>query len=215
MSTVVELLSGILRFFPNTIIATLFFLGIALGKPAWILIAAGGVAVAILVLTLQYIGGKAFGFSGLPGSAVMETCSILPIATANVPYFATPSLWVSLTSFIASFIFMNAINIYTQTTAGTKQNAIPVVQRKGVGLISILAVTILFATIVIPRYWTNCETLAGLITGLIIGIGSGVTWWYILDACGADVYPDIHGIMIGLKPGGIRSNPLACSSVVP
>lgn len=214
MSNVVELLSGILRYFPNTMIATLFVLGITTGKLAWILVAIGGILITIVTLLVQYIFLKSLGIGPLndrPGAAIIEACSLLPVARGTDEYSAVPSLWVAISSFFATYIFMNAANIYTQTPARINKEKIGVQQRKGMGLISMLAVALLFIFLIVPRYWTSCETIIGLLLGLGVGIGGGVTWWKILDACGPDVYPDIHGVMIGLKPGSLRTSPVACA----
>ena len=207
MSHVAELLSGLLRFFPNTMLVTLFVVGIALGKISWVLVSIGGIVVTIFTVLIQYMALKALGLGVMPGVAVMEACSLIPIA--NGGYSSVPSLWVALSSFFVTYVIVNAANIYNATPVRVSKEAISVQQRKGIGLISMLAASILFVFLMIPRYWTSCETLIGIITGLVVGVGGGVVWWNILDACGPDLYPDIHSVMIGLKPGGIT---LACKT---
>ena len=218
MSNIVELLSGVLRYFPNTMIISLFVLGITTGKLAWILVAIGGILVTMGTILIQYMLLKSLGIGPLtdrPGGAIIEACSMLPIARgADDSYSAVPSTWVAVSAFFATFIFTNAANMYTQTPARINKNKLAVQQRKGMGLISMLAVGLLFLFLLIPRYWTSCETIFGLILGLFIGHAAGVTWWKILDACGPDVYPDIHGVMIGLKPGALRTNPVACAPAI-
>jgi hypothetical protein len=152
---------------------------------------------------------KAFGIGPVPGMAVIDSCSIIPIITTQ-EYSTTPSVWTAMTAFFTAFIFMNASHIYSTQQSRGKKEIIPVQERKGIGLISMLSVSLLFLFLLVARYWKSCETIAGLITGLIIGIGGAVGWWYILSACGADVYPDIHGVMIGLRSANLRSNPVAC-----
>jgi hypothetical protein len=44
-----EVLSGILRYFPNTMTMTLIVAGIMLAKISWLLVALGGIVVAIAV----------------------------------------------------------------------------------------------------------------------------------------------------------------------
>jgi len=208
MSNLVELMSGILRYFPNTMIATLFVLGITTGKLAWLLVSIGGILIVILTLVIQYMFQKSLGIGPIPGAAVIEACSMLPVAGGE--YSAIPSVWVATSSFFATYIFMNAANIYSQTPARINKDKLAVQQRKGMGLISMIAVILLFIFLLVPRYWTSCETILGIVLGLIIGHAGGVGWWKILDACGPDVYPDIHGVMIGLKPGALHTNPVAC-----
>jgi hypothetical protein len=127
----------------------------------------------------------------------------------------TPSLWIALTSFFTTYIFTNALNVYSQTPLNTKAAfSISVQQRKGVGLISMLAIIVLAFFLVVARYMsTDCETILGIILGLTLGIGAGYCWWLLLDACGSDVYPDIHGVMMGSKPGLLRNGPVACAKM--
>lgn len=209
MGSVVELLSGILRLFPNTIIATLFVVGIATGKISWIFIGVGALLMTIATLVVQYILSKTINFGPMPGAEVMEACSILP--TAAGAYTTTPSLWIALSTFLVSYIFINASNIYSTKPHRKSQDAISVQQRKGTGLISMLAVCLLFLFLLVPRWNTTCETLIGMLLGAAMGIAGGWIWWKVLDACGPDVYPDIHGVMVGLKPGGLRTGPVACT----
>ena len=209
MSMLVEMLSGVMRYFPNTMVVALFVVGITTGKLAWVLVAIGGVLIAMAALTVQYFMKKAFGIGPMPGLAAIEACSLLPIIKTE-EYAAVPSAWTSMTTFFISFIFMNAYHIYTAKTKHGNKNITPVQQRKGIGLISMFAAVILFFFLVIPRYWTSCENIMGLILGLTLGIGGAVFWWYLLSACGADVYPDIHGVMIGLRPANLHDNPVAC-----
>lgn len=221
MSSIVEILAGILRYFPNVMIVSLFVLGITTGKLAWILVAIGGILVTILTLVVQYLLGKSMGIGPLtdrPGATIIEACSLLPVAIGS-EYSAMPSLWTAVSVFFATYIFMNASNIYTQTPARINKEKLAVQQRKGVGLISMLAVTLLTVFLLVPRSWSPCESKVriigidipiGMLVGAVVGIATGYIWWKVLDACGPDVYPDIHGVMIGLKPGTLRTNPMAC-----
>ena len=209
--SLVEILGGILNFFPNTMIASLFVIGMMTGRLSWILVSLGGVVITILTLTLQYMMTKTIVGLALPGDHVIQACSILPVARGG-SYTPVPSLWVALSAFFATYIFTNALNIYSQVPMRTNKDALSVQQRKGVGIISMLAVLVLFFFLLIPRYMmTTCETILGIVLGLAIGIGGGYLWWRLLDACGPDVYPDIHGVMIGTQQGLLKTNPIACA----
>ena len=209
MTTISEVLSGVLRYFPNTMTISLLLLGAMLGKISWVLIATGGIALTILILTAQYAFGRA-GFGEMPGAAVIQACSLLPVNDGI--YSTLPSLWVALTTYYLAYILTNAGNIYSAAPPkNISKNSIAVAQRKSVGVISIVSVSLLFLFFLVPRYMTNCETVFGLISGLVIGAGMGVGWWYFLDACNSEVYPDIHGVMIGLKPGALHTSPMVCS----
>jgi hypothetical protein len=210
MTTMVELLSGMLRYFPNTLITSLFVMGIALGKIAWILVGIGAIAVTIATLTLQYILNKTLNVGPLPGASVLEACSLLPISSGT--YSTTPSLWISLTTFFVTYIFINASNVYTAAPARVSQDAIQVQQRKSVGLISMVTVALLFLFLIVPRFRTQCETIMGVLLGSAVGVVGGWGWWVVLHACGPDVYSDIHGVMAGLKPGALHTSPMACAA---
>lgn len=213
MATIVEVLSGVLRYFPNTMIVTLLVVGIVTAKLSWIFIALGGLVLAVAVLTMQYVAGKAFKVGdvagGMPGVAVLQACSLIPIAD-GATYSAVPSLWMALSSFFAAYIFMNAINVYTAQSSRPR-DAIPVQQRKGIGMISMLASILLFLFLMVPRFRTSCETLGGTIVGVGLGTVFAWIWWKILDACGSSVFPDIHGVMLALKPGALHTAPVACT----
>ena len=188
---------------------TLFVLGVTTGRLTWILVSLGSVIVIIATLTLQHLISRLTSVKPLSGAAIMEACSLLPIAGSE--YAAVPSLWVALSAFFATYIFVNANNIYTKTPTQVNKDKLAVQQRKGMGLISMVAIILLFALIMFPRWRSSCETMLGVITGLIIGCGGGYVWWLILNACGSNVFPDIHGVMLGLAPGKLHTNPRVCT----
>jgi len=208
MSSIVEALSGIMRLFPNTMIVTLFVVGMATSKFAWILIALGGIVLAGLTMLGQYVTGRLTGVDsdGIPGADVLAACSIVPnVKGASFTY--TPSIWTSMTSFFLSFIFINAFNIYSAPPGhGSKKDVIPVQQRKGIGLISMLSVILLGIFLLVARYYTNCERPLGMFFGALLGVGFAYGWWLLVALCGAKIYPDIHGVMIGLGPAHLRTD---------
>lgn len=209
MSHIAELLSGVMRYFPNMMAVTLFVLGVTTGRITWILVAIGSVIVIIATLTLQYLVSRLTNVKPLSGAAIMEACSLLPISGSD--YAAVPSLWVALSAFFATYIFVNANNIYTVNPTRVHKDKLAVQQRKGMGLISMIAIILLFVLIMFPRWRTTCETTIGVILGLVIGCAGGYGWWAILNACGSNVFPDIHGIMLGLAPGKLHTNPRVCT----
>ena len=220
-TTVQELISGILRFFPNSMIVALITLGITMGRITWILVALGGIAIIIFTLLLQYALGKTpiGGMFDLPGKAVIEACSLIPIASDTGNYNSLPSIWLSTSLFFVTYILVNAVKIYTQSPASSLSTAsklssqgitTPVQQRKGMGLISIVAVCFMIVLLIAPRCFSPCESYGGIALGTAIGVVGGWGWWQLLNACGNSIYPDIHGVQIGLTPGPTHK-PLACS----
>lgn len=211
MASFAELFSGILRFFPNTMIVTLFAVGIVTAKLSWVMIALGGILLSIGVLTLQYLFGKVTGIGPMPGAAIMEACSLLPPISTTATYSAVPSLWMALTSYFITYIIVNATRVYTAKPVNSPNDSIAVQQRKGIGLISMLAAAILFIILLVGRYRTSCETRMGTLLGAGAGVAMGWVWWQVLNACGSDVFPDIHGVMMGLQPGMLHNGPVACT----
>jgi hypothetical protein len=211
MATITELLSGILRYFPNTMTITLLVLGITINRLPWILIALGGIAVSIITMFFQYLNMKFVGYGAMPGSAALQACSLIP--TTSGVYTNTPSMWIAMSVFYLTYIITNAANVYgyTNKSKKAKKETAATQRRKSIGIISILAVSLLFFFIVIPRLLTSCESIVGVTLGGIIGATTGYGWWAILNACGSTIYPDIHGVMLGLDTGKSLATPLACS----
>jgi hypothetical protein len=208
---VLEVLSGIYRFLPNTLTVSLMVLGIFLGKISWIMISSAVIVLCIVVLLIQavFLPGSVHqisAFKMLSGGAALSACSPLPsrIKETDVLY-TTPSLWMTVTSFYLAYILMNAINVYTANAAkpGTpdKYLSFKIDSRKSVGLISIIATFILLACLIITRFFSQCESTGGALLGIVLGLGAGVGMWYLLSINGTDIWPDIHGVLIGLKPG--------------
>jgi hypothetical protein len=210
MASSLELLSGVLRFFPNTMIVTLIAAGLALGRISWVLVGAGGIILSAAILTLQSLFSKGLGIPAMPGVAVLDACSLIPTAR-GADYFTSPSLWMALTTFFAGYIFTNALNIYTMNPAKKVSNqSTPVQQRKGLGIISMLAIALLFAFMVFARARSPCETGIGSTVGVLLGAGFAYGWWFILEACGSDVFPDVHGVLASLNRGTMHNVPRAC-----
>jgi len=215
-SSILQLLSGVLRYFPNVILVTLLVGGILLAKLSWIWIAAGGIVVALIVLTAQFLLGKVAGdLFDVPGINIMEMCSIIPRTSAD-KFSLVPSTWVAMTAFFGIYIILNAASIYTTSPSAKPKDALPVQQRKGMGLISMLSAIILLAVLLLGRYMTGCEFVKnpwiGMMTYVLsIAIGGIMAygWWEMLSASGTS-NSDIHGIMMGLTPGGLRAGALAC-----
>jgi hypothetical protein len=214
MPAIAEILGGILRFFPNTMVVTLFFVGMMTGRIPWILTAVGGLLMIVITMFAQVLlswvlGAEMGNYDFTPGEVAAESCSLTPTLLQE-NYTTLPSLWIASSSFYATFIFMNAFNIYKQAPANNiSKDKMAVQQRKGMGLISMVTAALLFFFLLVPRFLTRCESVIGTIIGLALGIGWGFGWWTILNFCGANVFPDIHGVMIGLTPRSLRANPYA------
>ena len=202
-SAVVEVLSGIYHYLPNTFTVALMVGGIFMGKIAWILIAIGAITLTMFISILQGAVTKFWGPIGtFEGAATVQACSILPSNATT--YDAFPSLWMSVSSFYLVYILRNAYSVYTTRPMNLPNESLMVQHRKSVGMVSMITTVILMLFIIVPRmFMSECETKygAGSLLGLFIGGLAGYGWWKILSVCGPDVSPDIHGVMIGLQPG--------------
>jgi len=208
---VLEVLSGIYRFLPNTMTASLLVLGVFLGKISWVIISCSAIVLSLLIVFIQSICiPGAFhqipGFKMLSGGAALAACSPLPSRIKDTDVLhTTPSLWMSVTAFYLGYIIMNALNVYMADAArpGTPDKYLnfKIDHRKSVGLISIISSVFLLIFLMFTRFFSTCESIGGSILGLLLGVGAGIGMWYVLSINGSDIYPDIHGVMIGLKPG--------------
>ena len=203
-SALLEILSQIGKSFPNIITATLFVLGIMLGKIAWICIAGGAIVLILVVGVFQIIIGSITTEKfNVPGAAAVSACSIIPPNSILEESFSNiPSMWMSVTFFYLTYIVMNALTVYNTKPAKAHGDSITVQNRKSMGTLSIITTVILLMCMVCMRYflWGTCESIIGTLLGGVLGVVGGFLWWELLAACGPDVYPDIHGVMVGLKP---------------
>lgn len=205
------------NYFPTAVGTTLAVGGLATGRMPWVMTAAGMGALSVLLIAVHMVLGKTplRGVEdALSGAHVMEMCSLAPIpgASANTTYFSIPSMWVSLTTFLLMVIILSASWVATANPTSASKEALPVQQRKGVGTLSILACVILFLFLLLLRIRTGCESIVGILIGILLGAGAGVGWWAVMRRGGVAVW-DVHGVMLGTQPGSLRTGPLACLPV--
>jgi hypothetical protein len=208
-ATLSELFSGTVRHFPIAITSALGVAGLATGRPAWILAAVGSVITAVVVLGLQYILLKGFALGPMPGDAVLQACGVIPTVAAGTPYFATPSVWIAMTMFLATYIITAGANVATTRPSGQPNEALSVQQRKSVGTLSIVTTVLLVLFLIIARARTSCETLLGALSGAVVGAALGYSLWHAFSASDP-LAGDIHGVMAGLRPGSLRTGAVAC-----
>ncbi len=201
------MLTGIHRYFPSTMITGLIVLGLTLGRVSWVLVGVGGIILTILIMIMQVIVGRFAPTEQTPG--LIEACSVLPLSGST--YFMVPSFWFTITTFFLSYIMSNAVSVYTKNPTKQPNTAIAVQQRKGLGVISIVAVLVIGLILLGARMLSPCESWVGSISSILLGGGLGYAWWYALSKQGNDIFQDIHGVMVGLQPGDLRTGPVACT----
>jgi uncharacterized membrane protein YkvI len=202
-----DMLTGIHRYFPSTMITGLIVLGLTLGRVSWVLVGVGGIILTILIMIMQVIVGRFAPTEQTPG--LIEACSVLPLSGST--YFMVPSFWFTITTFFLSYIMSNAVSVYTKNPTKQPNTAIAVQQRKGLGVISIVAVLVIGLILLGARMLSPCESWVGSISSILLGGGLGYAWWYALSKQGNDIFQDIHGVMVGLQPGDLRTGPVACT----
>lgn len=208
-ATVTELFSGTVRHFPTALTGALAVAGLATGRPAWIVAAVGSIITAIITLGLQYILQKGFALGPMPGDAVLQACGVIPVAAAGTNYFTTPSVWVAMTTFIATYIITSAVSVLTVRPTNAPKESIAVQQRKSVGMLSIVTTVLLVLFLMIARLRTSCETPLGTLSSAAVGAILGYGLWRAFSASDP-LAGDIHGVMAALRPGNLRTSPLAC-----
>ena len=226
----VDTMSGVLRFLPLTLTVSFIGLGIMLNNMPWLI--AGGAAVALwaIISVLGTLIGVKIpeSLGGGTTPALFDTiCSIIP----GIAYNKIPSVWFALMGYFMTYIICNANHVYTASPAiasgynpagmgssvlaanpvVASKNAIGVVQRKSVGLISLIAVSVLFVIIMIPRFMNQCESILGILSGLTVGSLWGWAMWASANTNNNNPLADIHGVMLGLSPGYLRHSPIACT----
>lgn len=228
MANATELIGAIIRQFPNIMTITLLIGGILLAKIPWIMAAVGAIVTTLVITAVFHLGVKSFldlmspesyavklfSLLGLYGSrsatGIEEVCALIPtMGLGGGTIITGPSLWIALMTFYLAYVATNAINVFTTKPAQASPDTIPVAQRQGVGVVSLLAIAVLFLLLLTIRATSSCETVSGSIAGVVLGGVMGYGWWRIMALCG-DLFPDVHGVMIGLKPAQLKTSPLAC-----
>lgn len=218
--TVIELLTGVAKNFPVIMTSVSIVGGMTLGQMPWLIMGAGGIAVASLIVVVQVLTGQGFPATKTSEIAILQACSLIPPGPAPSSYFYVPSLWFALTAYYITYILMNAVEVYTQPATKLPQEALPVQHRKSIGVVSMAAVALLFVSLAIFRLRTGCEYSwhlgpISIPMGALLGIILGAFFaWVLRQGASSKRDPsvgDVHGVMIGLQPGSLRSHPLACA----
>lgn len=143
--------------------------------------------------------------------AGLGVCSIIqsPIDDDAVITVA-PSHWLSAATFFATFTIWNSIQVAIREPANGVDKE-KVSTRRAVS-ISAMIVGIFFFALVLGRGFTGCETWLGSTLGVFIGVGVAIGYWYLLDACGTGVIPDILQIVNASAPAKSgEETPIICS----
>jgi hypothetical protein len=169
-----------------------------------------GTAVAAVQLLLRILFPT---WSQVSVPAGMGVCSVIPLnplTSSNDILTVAPSHWLSAALFFATFSIFNSIQVAIRPSAedvdGNKVST-----RRAVSL-SAMVVGIVFFALVLARGFSGCETWLGGALGALIGMGTAIGYWYLLDLCGTGTIPDILQIVKASAPAGSAKNtPVICS----
>lgn len=158
------------------------------------------ITAALFNLLFEFLLGNTSAKSlfSVPFADVCQLIMSAPKGTRTDVYVA-PSYWMALLSFFFSYLFTNAGYLYNMPA---DENADPakVENRKSQVLTAIIVSAIVFATLIVARYFlTGCETLVGLLMSLIVGGGLAWVWYIFAKFCKARD-ADIFGIVQGILP---------------
>jgi hypothetical protein len=59
-----------------------------------------------------------------------------------------------------------------------------------------------FLLLVFARGFSGCESWLGGILGVLIGTGTSIGFWHLLDACGTGTIPDVLQVINNMAPAG-------------
>jgi len=169
-----------------------FVIGLGLLAPA--------VAVSLNML-LEFIFTKIDGWTGnethsywlVPNGA---SCTLFEQLSKNPldSMCAVPTVWTVMTAFFFTYIFVNAYDIYNRRVP-QKADQTAVNARKTRCVMSMIFIVALFIIAIIGRYSImHCETMFGMIIGLLVGGGLGYGWYDFSRSCGVGQFDDIFGI---------------------
>ncbi len=216
---------------PNILFMGSLILGSLLGYLPLIWMALGLILTAFIVAALQKVVGflislpqleswkpqlqingadyqKCFvGFKANPDAK--DAKDFFGSLTGNGDVIALPSYWLSATSFFAIFSIYNSIRVATREP---KQGVDPkLVSARRAFSISTAIVGFVFLALVLLRFFTGCETMAGWLVGLLVGGGVGIGYWHLLDACGTGKLPDILQVVGSMAPETAKNQqPVMC-----
>ena len=208
VTTVLTARETIFHFFrslPIMIFGTFLLLGTFQGNINFILFAVGlgifapTVAVIVNILTefllktLDDTLGADHTYWLIKNGAsatLFETMSKEPLSPMN----SVPTVWMVMTTFIYSYLFLNAYDIYNRA-APKWADPVSLNGRKTRCAMSMFVICVLFVVTVIGRMAvTHAESILGLIIGSALGIFTGYVWYNFLRNCGMGQFDDIFGI---------------------
>lgn len=208
---------------PLTIAGTLSILGLFTANYAILFFLLGYlILVPLATLPLNWIGSNFNIFK----TKTSDICKlVIPFSTRNSPVGASEesimsSSWVAMISFFIGYLFTNALQLYKRKTEDTTINVqtgsttdvnTKITNRTSQAIMAMISI-IIFGLIALGfRFYTGCESGAGILLTMGLFLFAGVGWYQALSSVGQDRLSDIFGIANRLLPPSAISNaPIAC-----
>lgn len=152
-----------------------------------------------------------------------EICDlIVPFPTTSTkasPYFQVFSIWMSMMSFLLSYMLFNAIELLNKTTEypvaasdADKQSIDNGASARATkAMLCIVMISVVILILFFSRIRTGCETILGSALTILTFGGLGYGWFKMLSNVGQDRLSDIFGIANRLlTPDAVANAPVAC-----
>jgi hypothetical protein len=165
-----ELILGAYEYLPNLFISGSLLLGAITGVVPILILGLSTSFLGVLVLGVQQIVKNYIGGNSLLGNS-KETLL---------------SMWVSVASFVITYIFLNAYNVYIlPPVAGANDELLG--NRQSYMVSVMLALFVVGSLLFISRYQLGNETYVMGAGSMILGIGIGTAMWSLVSQAGRDI----------------------------
>lgn len=213
-----EFLLGAYHDLPNVLFIGSLVLGAMAGYLPLLWVSIGLILTGLLVAIFQGALSLAFPtWSQVSAPAGSLACSILGRALKPGALDSTgvtvvaPSHWMAAATFFAAFTIYNSIRLVLRKPA--EGAAAEKVDMRRAFSLSVIVVGIAFFALVLARGFSGCETWLGGSLGALVGIGSAVGFWHLLDACGTGSVPDILQVVHSIAPAAEKDTvPVVCAA---
>ena len=209
-----EFLLGAYRDLPNVLFVGSLILGSVMGYVPLLWVSLGlilnGATVSIFQGLLSMLFPTWAQVSVAAGSTACEILGRSAGLSSKAIHVVAPSHWLAAAAFFATFTIFNSIQVALKApVAGADPEKVDM--RRAFSF-SVMFVGIIFFSLVLMRGFSGCETWLGSISGVLVGSGMAVGFWYLLDACGTGKVPDVLQIMNSLPPSADTNRiPVVCT----
>ena len=204
-----ELLLGAYDYLPNIFIVGSLLVGATTGI----------VPLLILGLVTTFLGVIIFGFQTLMrgmtgGTSVFKyfsstgPCSLSKLGSIEV----LVSSWASITSFIITYLFLNALAVY-QLPAPTGADPQLVANRQAYMISIMVSVLIIGLILLASRIKLGCETILMGVLSVVLGTGVASAMWNLVTLGGKDLrMGDVFQVRNNMANTGLSKeiNPVMC-----